>query len=143
MNNLTQLIQEQKKYFCDTYNTGHYWLYRLDKSQDAYTSCGSAVLDWHTSSLTAIIRNEIDRKKGMMKDTVTGREDGFCRCFFCRCFFFHLPAPAAKRGAAARHCSGAALQRRGSAATMHRCAAARRRSSGAAAQRKAAATAIF
>ncbi len=94
MNNLKQLIQEQKKYFCDTYNTGHYWLYRLDKSQDAYTSCGSAVLDWHTSSLTAIIRNEIDRKKGMMKDTVTGREDGFCRCgvsyYECDCVGYNI-----------------------------------------------------
>ena len=36
--------------------------------------------NWHTSSLIAIIRSEIERKKGMLKDTVTGREDGFCRC---------------------------------------------------------------
>lgn len=52
MNNITQLLREQKEEFEK--------LIEFDESTDD-------VWDWHTTSLIAIIRNEIERKKGMQK----------------------------------------------------------------------------
>ncbi len=57
MKNLTQLIQEQKKDF---------------RVNDVlYFEDTEKILNWHTSSLIAIIRNEIDRKKMVLIGDVT------------------------------------------------------------------------
>lgn len=96
MKNLTQLIQEKKeewtKEFEDQYgledpcHTFH--------DHDDFLIIKENFMNWHTSSLTAIISSEIERKKGMVKDTVTGREDGFCRCgvsyYECDCVGYNI-----------------------------------------------------
>jgi hypothetical protein len=67
---LTQLIQEQKKFALSDPNPAEreFYLYGSEEwPESKYELDIEKVVDWHTSSLTAIIRNEIERKKGMIK----------------------------------------------------------------------------
>lgn len=68
MKDLKQLIAEQKEAYLDKYNTGDNWLYRLNKKEDCYYSCGSEVLDWHTTSLKSLLLALREKTDGMKKD---------------------------------------------------------------------------
>ena len=66
MKNLTQLIQEQKEEFEEMFQKESL----MDSNCTRWTledEIYDDVLFWHTSSLTTIIRNEIERKKLLIK----------------------------------------------------------------------------
>jgi len=60
----------------DKYNTGDNWLYRLNKKEDAYYSCGSELSSFVKkeliSSQISLLEAELERKKGMMKEIEAG-----------------------------------------------------------------------